>query len=577
MKNFFEFSNISFTNRVVIRIGLFRTKINPTGGDPLKANIDNIPSSILFQNSYLIGSNEIIFTQTLIELLREHEWVENNIRLFHPEKENLETGHISLNISAKAENLDSKIYEDNKEINDCYYDPFEQNSEVIKEKLKQTIILNEEKQIKLEKKIKERDKINDTIKSLAIDKRNCLNEISGLEEENILLRKNLDRMANYDELHIEVDILSQSNQGVLMIEKKYAVLLSQLSLQNQFRYEMEHEYSEIDPILSKIKLVKEEIEKVKSANNELKFNIKRNEDMLPLLKMYKEKIKTNEDMINNLKQNIEQAVKKNEIEIKEKNKFFNNLISDDDGNIIVPSLDEIEEKLRKIYNERKLLEEKKNQLNLYYNLYGNEQGENFENFLQDEENNSNMNSSEDQDYSLSKNETEKIKRSSSSQNKKSTYKGTTFKNISGNGLDPIMNKIIYDSEKELTEQMKNKIYELSTEIENLSERIENFNILEKEKKERHILINPNINLKRRELEIKLNSVEQREKVLLEELESSEDYCKYTINKLKQRIEEMEGLIYKELNFAKNNYYPKKSRGREDYINFKNYSSYDYNN
>lgn len=558
MKNFFEFNKVSFSNRVIIRIGLFRTNINHPRGDYLKSNIDNISSTILFKNSHLIGSNDIILTQTLIELLREHKWVENDVRLFHPEKENHETGHLYLTISAKAQTLDTKVYENNKEINDCYFDPFEENSEIIRKKLKQTIILNEEKQFKLGKKIKERDEINDSLKFLAIDKRNCLNEISNLQNENILLRKNLDRITNYDELHIEVDILSQSNQGVEMIEKKYANLLSQLSLQNQIRFEMQHEYGEINDKLSKIKIVKEKIEQIKSANNELKFNIKRNQDMLPLVKMYQEKIKTNEEMINNLKQNIEQLVKKNEIEMKEKNKFYNNLISNDQGNFIIPSIDEMEEKLRKIQIERKLLEEKKNQMNLYYNLYANGE-ENFINFMQDE------------------NKQIKVI-TDSSKDKINSYIGTTFKNITGNGLDTIMNKIICEGEKELTNQMKTKIHELSIEIDSLSRSLENFEKVEKDKKERDILIDPNINLKRRELEIKLNLIEQREKTLLEEMDSSEIYCKYTINKLKQRIEEMDEIVYKELNLAKNNYFPIKTRsGTENYYNFKNNIQPDYNN
>ena len=37
-------------------------------------------------------------------------------------------------------------------------------------------------------------------------------------------------------------------------------------------------------------------------------------------------------------------------------------------------------------------------------------------------------------------------------------------------------------------------------------------------------------------------MEQREKVILEEIESSEMYCKYTINKLLQRIEEVDKVI-----------------------------------
>ena len=81
-------------------------------------------------------------------------------------------------------------------------------------KLKQVIILNEDRQFKLNKKGKELETSRNQIKKLAIDLKTCTLEKEKLEEENLILLKNMKKIQNYEEIHIEVDILSQSQPGV---------------------------------------------------------------------------------------------------------------------------------------------------------------------------------------------------------------------------------------------------------------------------------------------------------------------------------------------------------------------------
>ena len=38
------------------------------------------------------------------------------------------------------------------------------------------------------------------------------------------MSKRLDRLQNFDEIHVEFDILSQSGQGIEMLKKKYGKL-----------------------------------------------------------------------------------------------------------------------------------------------------------------------------------------------------------------------------------------------------------------------------------------------------------------------------------------------------------------
>lgn len=514
LKNFFEFKIFSLTNRIVMRFGLFilNSQIENGGEFSFKNDDMNIPPRILFKNSQLIGSNELIFTPSINELLRKHKWADNHSPLFDPENEGNESGYIYFKLSLKSISLDCKIYEDNKEIEECFYDPFQKDPEIIRDKLQQTVVLNEEKQFKLNKMIKKLENTNNQYKTLAVEKHKVTSEIKLLEDENNLLRKNMARIQNYDEIHIEVDLLSQSKQGVEILEKKYAILLSQISLQSEYKYELEKNYEEIDPNLSKLKIVKDKLNKLKVANEELKFNIKRQEDMLPLITAYEEKIKNNEKLINNFKENIELQVKKNEQELINNNAGY--------------TKEDLEEKIAALYQERKILEEKHIQMNLYQTIFSEDRMKFTDTHEYNQENSENI---EDKAYS-------------------------NFLRVTGSGMDTIMNQIIQDSERSLIDNYKKRILDLNNDLSILTEKLERIDQREKIQKESHILIDPSIKFKKEEMRMKMHMVENREKALLAELDSSEQYYVYSIKKMRLRLEELDKIIEKEFQLSKNSEY-----------------------
>jgi hypothetical protein len=484
-KNNFEFNKIQMGNRIVLKVGLFSTNIT----------CQDAPSDVLFRHSHLLGTNEIIFTASIFEMMRNHKWIENDLRLYNPESQK-ESGYTQLRIHYETDSLDAKIYNDNKEIATCFHDPFEEDEEIIRNKLKKIVLLNETRQFKLDDVYRELDEVNKKVKYLAVDKSKVLRELEELKEENNILTKNLDKLQNYDEIHIEVDILSQSNQGVNIIEKKYSILLSQFAMQKQSHFELEKEYEKIDTILSKIKIIKEKIDENKLANQELKFNIKRHEDMLPLITAYEEKIKNREKVIENLNENIKKEIEKNQMNL---NGEFSNI-------------GEINSMIQKIYKERQMLEEKKLQLNLYNNMYNNEYSD--------------------------------------------EIVSNGFLRIIKGGYDPIMNKIIKESETNILKDYNSKILSLNNEINELSLKLNNFNEREKMKAESFILIDPNIIIKKRELSSKIELLDNKEKVLIEELDSSNLYYKTSINSINERIRILDQTISREINLSKyetNNY------------------------
>ena len=363
-QNYYSFNKVNLGNKLILRIGLYKVK-NP---DKLKKKIkieekkkvpdnnkqkqikNDINPKLLFSESELIGKVEISLDSVWIENLLKSKFVESDSKLFHPERHNEENGHVFYKISCKSQTIDAKIYEDNKEIEKVYYDPFEKDKEVIRKKLKSIIILNEEKQIQLNEMQKKLDEANNKAKYNIREKNNVEKQLKEVEEENKLLRKHLAKIQSYDEIDIEIDLLSQSQQGIEIIEKKYAILLGQLSLQKQLKFELENNYNEIKTLMSKIKIIQNRYDTLKDANKQLKFNYKVHHDMLPLLQTYEEKMKANDKLIKNFRENIMDVIKLR--------KQKSNL-----------TIDEIENKIDKFLKERQKLEEKKVQLNLYLDIY----------------------------------------------------------------------------------------------------------------------------------------------------------------------------------------------------------------
>ena len=175
---------------------------------------------------------------------------------------------------------------------------------------------------------KKYDETNNQVKHAAREKEEVKKSLKELEEENNFLRKNLAKLQNYDEI------------------QKLAVLNGQIAIQRQIKNEYEKQYKEIENLMAKINIIKNRYELLKNANQELKFNYKVHEDMLPLVTTYEEKIKNNNKIIQNFKNNI-----KDVIDLKNKK---SNL-----------TLQEVNERIDMFEKERKKLEEKKLQLNLY--------------------------------------------------------------------------------------------------------------------------------------------------------------------------------------------------------------------
>lgn len=507
-KNYFEFTKVSLGNKLVFRIGLFAIK-NINAFDAIMKGEQNetnneIHSKTLFTNSILLGSCDILLGESWMDKLRSSKYVESDSKLINAIQRRKETGHAYFKITCRSETLDTKIYENIKEIEKAFYDPFEKDKGIISSKLKSVIILNEEKQIQLKEIGSKLQDINNKFKYAAREKLIAEAELKSENDENSQLKRNTTKLQNYDEIHIEIDLLSQSDQGIAMLEKKYAMLLGQMAIQNQIRMENEEEYKSIEAIMTKLNILKSRMKVIKEANEELKFNHKRHEDMLPLITTYQEKIKNNDKIISNFKENITDILK----------------IRQDNSPL---SLDELKKRIEMTNKERKKLEEKKMQMNLLIELYFNE-----------------------------------------NEKRSKTYEELEdpFYRIIGN--DPTMNRILTDSEQQVLLNNNKRIEELKRDAKDLAKKIDDFERVEKEKKAKGIVIEPSLIVKRNNLRDKVENEDKRQKFLLEELSNNKTAFNNLKEMMKEKIFKCDIIIDKELKYARlrkyeddvnmNNYY-----------------------
>ena len=256
----------------------------------------------------LYGSASKLLTQTFITKLRRNKVLEETLIFLDPDN-NLEVGRITLIYKLKVEELEDKIYEDVREIEKVYYDPFETEEGEVSVKLSKVEQLVSKKQMELEEVMKQMDKRVDAMRSLAIDLAMLRKSKETMDDTNQKLLYELNKRQNVDDIHIQIDVLSTTPQGVLQLKEKYAKLIAKFYIERNRHEDLEEEYQKLKPELKRLEKVKESILSIESALEEQKFHAERYNDKLERIKASKETIVSQEKLIQNLTEYIKEASK----------------------------------------------------------------------------------------------------------------------------------------------------------------------------------------------------------------------------------------------------------------------------
>jgi hypothetical protein len=163
-----------------------------------------------------------------------------------------------------------------------------------------------------------------------------------LETENQDMRSRLDKLRNYKELDIQIDMLGDSPQGNEILRKKYATLLNKISFERSVYNELTEHYFQIQDKLGYKEKVSKSLKELKQARETQAFHLQRHEDQMPQLLGLRETVRSQESIISNLEYSI-----KEELSRKDKSKMT-----------------QVDVNYQRLKNERNLLKEKDLQLQM---------------------------------------------------------------------------------------------------------------------------------------------------------------------------------------------------------------------
>jgi chromosome segregation ATPase len=257
----------------------------------------------------LYGSASKLLTQSFITKLRRDKVVEETLILVDPDdsSQSLEVGRVSLAYKLTVEELEDKIYEDVREIEKNYYDPFTTDESEISTKLSKIESLITKKQKELNDVMEQQDKRVEAMRSLAIDLAMLRKSKGEMEKTNQKLLNELHKRQNVDDVHIQIDILSTTPQGVAQLKEKYAKLIAKFYIERNRHEDLEEEYQKLKPELKKLEKTKSSICEMEKALEEQKFHGDRYNDKLDRIKASKETIMSQEKVIKSLTEYIKEA------------------------------------------------------------------------------------------------------------------------------------------------------------------------------------------------------------------------------------------------------------------------------
>ena len=137
-----------------------------------------------------------------------------------------------------------------------------------------------------------------------------------------------------------------------------------------------------------------------------------------------------------------------------------------------------------------------------------------------------------------------------------------------------MGKILCEGEEEVLANNQNKIKELQSIVDDLTTKINNFDQKEKEKKEKGIVIDPSLLVKRNNLREQINTKINKEKYLMDEIKKNKVSFLNAKEVLKSKIAHLDDIIERELKYARIRTYEEGAYANKDKIYYDDNMDYD---
>ena len=289
-KNYFSFK-ASLSNRISLKLGAIEVQ-------SYKETSKLDPSKCVCQ-----GLFALVITKRMLAALRDNASIRESYKLLHPTTKQ-ETCILTLLLSLSFSGTEEKMIEDERKFFKVEFDQYERSEEVIVQKGKELEDMLGAKGLELDQWVKKVDHISNAIRSLGADVALLKKEKDHLELENKELNKQISRLSSVEDIHIKVDMLSNSSQGIQILKELFVKTEKRLSNQRSIYTELSNDWSKIEAKKKKLELLKAEVEKLKSAQTQLNFHLLSLKDQLPQALTLRENVKSLDSLIQEFEKQI---------------------------------------------------------------------------------------------------------------------------------------------------------------------------------------------------------------------------------------------------------------------------------
>ncbi|CAG9329881.1 unnamed protein product [Blepharisma stoltei] len=273
-RHFFTFTT-SLANRISLRFGAVEATDIKSSASPHLDTKGIDPKKCTCQGVYTL-----VITQRKLANLRDQVPMREIYKLLHPTTK--EEGCIlTVSIAFNIHGIEEQIIENERVLQKVEFDRYENDPMVIKEKLLKTEELCEAKNKELAEWMGKTDSIKNALRSLGVDLAMLKKQKDSLEEENEKMAKEIKKRQNIEDIHIKVDMLSNSVPGIGLLKQEYEKLNLRLKVEKMIYEELTQDWMKIEGKKRKLEQLKEEVEKMKNAQKELEFHMHVLADRLP--------------------------------------------------------------------------------------------------------------------------------------------------------------------------------------------------------------------------------------------------------------------------------------------------------
>ena len=290
-KNYFIFK-ASLSNRISIKFGAIEVLSESQKIDPSKCNCE--------------GLYTLVITKRMLAALRDQVAIKELYKLLHPSSKK-ETCLLTVSISLNFYGIEEKIIENQRTFMKVEYDRYENDNEVITEKLVKVEELLEIKTKELEEWMNKVDHIKNALRSLGGDVAMLKKEKDLLEIENNEYNKRIERLSSVDDIHIKVDMLITSPHGVDILKQIFEKIQARLVNQRKIYEDLTENWRKIEGKKRKLEELKEEVRKIKEAQSQLEFHHLTLKDQLPQALVLRGNVKALDSLIKDFEKQIAKA------------------------------------------------------------------------------------------------------------------------------------------------------------------------------------------------------------------------------------------------------------------------------